>query len=213
MRSNVYLQVLASLASLLAAMAIAPSAMAHEHRSVDLATPMVLSATPALDAGGYRETVLLAVPRTDGGHFGFVLNRPTTTRLSELFPEDEAARRVDAPVHFGGPHLVGAIFAVVHETTGEAPSDVIHVSPRIHIAVDESAVDRVIADGATNARFFVGLVVWQPGELAHELRAGAWSVHAVDSDLVMTPDSATLWDRLASASQSLPLRRGRTRSA
>lgn len=191
------------------------SAYASEHSTdhPDVSAPVVLVATSVLEQGGYRETVLLAVPRPDGGHFGFVLNRPTTTQLGQLFPDDKASQRVQANVHVGGPHLAGAIFALVQGAPLEAGRGAVQVTPQLHIALDVVAVDRVIEQRADEARFFAGAVVWQPGELIHELGAGAWEVRALDSELLMRADAASLWQQLASTGQFAPNRRSRLRTA
>jgi putative AlgH/UPF0301 family transcriptional regulator len=177
-------------------------ALAAPARAADLASPMVLVATPALGASGYRETVLLAVPIGDGSHFGFILNRPTDTPLAALFPEDNASRRVSARVHFGGPLMSDGLFALVRGP-GESAPELVSVTPQLAVALQGDAVDRVIADRPGDARFFVGLVGWRPGELAAELRAGAWDVIAPEADLVLSTDSGGLWKRLAPRARGL----------
>jgi putative transcriptional regulator len=187
---------IARYAALCALQVAAFAALAAPARAADLASPMVLVATPALGASGYRETVLLAVPVGDGSHFGFILNRPTDTPLAELFPDDDASRRVSARVHFGGPLMTDGLFALVRGR-GEPERQLVGVTPQLSVALQGDAVDRVIAEHPGDARFFVGLVGWRPGELAAELRAGAWDVVDPEADLVLSTDSAGLWKRLA----------------
>lgn len=206
--------VVVALAVALVAMSFAPvPAAAAPERASEVASPLILVATPALQASGYRETVLLAVPREDGGHFGFVLNRPTSTPLAQLFPQDEASQRVQANVHVGGPHLDGAIFALVRGAPIGTGPGAIEVTPRLHIALDVVAVDRVIEQRSTEAKFFAGAVVWQPGELAFELGAGAWEVRAIDPEMLMSSDAAGLWQQLASTGAFATSRRGGVRTA
>jgi putative AlgH/UPF0301 family transcriptional regulator len=165
-------------------------------READLASPMVLVATPALGATEYRETVLLALPVRDGSHFGlthfgFILNRPTDLQVAALFSGQEAVRRVGARVHIGGPLMADALFALVRGQ-GKPGQNLFAVTPELSAALRADAVDRVIADRPWDARFFVGLVGWQAGELAAELRAGAWDVIAPKADVVLSTDSAGL---------------------
>src|SRR5258706_15884028 len=80
--------------------------------SIATASPVVLVAS----GGGiesYGETVILALPLEDGGHFGFVLNMPTETTVSDLFPDEDASSKVTARVDIGGPVFTTALFALV----------------------------------------------------------------------------------------------------
>ena len=50
--------------------------------------------------------------------------------------------------------------------------------------MDSDTVDRVIEQNRNDARFYVGLVLWQPGELENELQRGFWYVMDHDAGLV-----------------------------
>ncbi len=172
-------------------------ALAAPARAADLASPMVLVATPALGASGYRETVLLAVPIGDGSHFGFILNRPTDTPLAELFPDDDASRRVSTRVHFGGPLMTdGPVRA------GTRAGQIRPGAGRCDAATLRRAAGRCRRSrhrGPARRR----AVLRRPGRLANagsyaaELRAGAWHVVEPEADLVLGNDSGGLWKRLA----------------
>ena len=82
---------------------------------------ILLVANPGLRDIDYRQTVLLAAPVPAGGHVGVILNRPTRTSLSRLFPEHEPSKKVIEPVYFGGPFSRGALVAVVK--AGSAPGE------------------------------------------------------------------------------------------
>jgi putative AlgH/UPF0301 family transcriptional regulator len=57
-------------------------------------------------------------------------------------------------------------------------------------------VDGVIENEYSNARFFVGVVVWRPGELATEIRNEYWYVQETDVDLVLRKSTHDMWEEL-----------------
>ena len=180
--------------------AVAPASAA------DAPGPVLLIATDRLEGSGYTETVLIAVPLRDGSHIGFILNRPTPVKLGTLFPEHVPSRKVVAPVYFGGPILVESLFAVARR----APEggEVIPLFPGLVLAVDSTAVDRVIETMPNDARYFAGFVAWQSGELDDQIRAGAWEVRPADASAVFRADPGSLWRDLHTGSRG-PGRRAR----
>src|SRR5438477_5014222 len=62
----------------------------------DLTQAVTLVATDVLDGTPFEQTVLIAAPLPNGGHVGFIINRPTDVKLATLFPDDTRSRRADA---------------------------------------------------------------------------------------------------------------------
>jgi putative transcriptional regulator len=164
--------------------------------------PRILVATQS-GSQSFGETVLLAVPLSDGGHYGFVLNEPTEVTLAALMPDDEASQKVTSLVHVGGPQLVSGVFAIVREPTS-APASARRITAELSVALDSEDVDRVIAERSDDARFFVGLMTWKRGELNAQLRAGAWQVLPPEASVVFSPHPDSLWDRLEARSSFRP---------
>ena len=160
-----------------------------------VAFPAVLVATQE-GAREFGESVLLAIPLEDGSHFGFVLNAPTDMPVAALFPDEEATARVKSNVSAGGPVLTQALFAIVRDRTA-ASSGMRRISPELVVAIGSDDVDRVIAQQPADARFFIGMVRWSPGELAREVEAGAWRVRAATPSIVLTEAPGELWTRLS----------------
>jgi putative AlgH/UPF0301 family transcriptional regulator len=159
--------------------------------ATEAAKPVVLIATDRLLGSGYRETVLFAAPLPNGHHVGFILNRPTPAKLGTLFPEHAPSRKVLDAVYFGGPELPESLFAVAQRAPEGGGA--ISLMPGLVLAIDSATVDRVIETMPNDARYFVGLVVWRPGELDEEIRAGAWEVRPADPSAVFHTDPERLW--------------------
>jgi putative AlgH/UPF0301 family transcriptional regulator len=138
--------------------------------AADVSEPTTLVATPSLGGSPLRESVLFAAPLSNGMHIGFIVNRPSDVALAKAFPEHAASRKVVDPLYFGGPMLPETVFAVVRTPPADA-EDVLELMPR----------------------YFAGLIVWAPGELAEEVRAGAWEVSPADTSIVFSAHPEMLW--------------------
>ena len=160
----------------------------------DASQPVLLVAKPELGEF-YRSTVLLAVPARNGYHIGVIVNRPTQTTLARLFPDHAPSKLVRDPVYLGGPDHVNNIFAMVSRS--ESPGG--HSIPLLDglfLAVDVDIVDAIIEKEPNQARFFAGIVTWQPGELESELKRGFWFTLQPDVDLVLRKRPQGLWEDL-----------------
>lgn len=173
-------------------------------RAGEQAETMLLVATPELGAG-YSRTVLIATRVAQGGHVGVILNRPTRTSLAAMFPDHAPSKRVVEPLHFGGPVGIDAVFALVRTDTSPGNGS-LQLAPDLFLATAGTVIDRVIEQHPDRARFYVGLVVWEPGELAAEVASGFWFVRPVDADVVFRTPTADLWEDLVRRSLGLTAR-------
>ena len=163
--------------------------------AADLSQPVILTATDRLQSSGYQETVLVAAPLPQGGHIGFIINRPTRVKMETAFPDHAASRQVAAPIYFGGPVLSNAVFAVTRSAPEGDPS-VLSLMPGLVAVLDAAGVDRIIETNPNDARYFAGLVVWAPDQLDAEIDAGAWNVLPADVNLVFRANATGLWKEL-----------------
>ncbi|MCC6474941.1 MAG: YqgE/AlgH family protein [Burkholderiales bacterium] len=163
---------------------------------------VLLVAAPGLRDAEYRQSVVLAVPVEGDRHVGVIINRPTKRTLASLFPEHAPSKRVEEPVFFGGPMSRGALVAVVRSSKDLGRGS-IELLPQTYLAMTISIVDRVIEDTPNDARYYVGYVVWRPGELRAELDRKVWTVVNASSDLVFRKDMSGLWEELSRLSRMI----------
>ena len=169
-------------------------------RAEDSDKTLLLVAKRALKDPLYSSTILLAKPMPNGTHVGFILNRPTTMKLGEAFPEHEASKRIADPIFLGGPADVNLVFAVVADHDGSR-DDSLLLTPELSLAYSGGTVDRIIESEADRARFFLGLVVWRAGQLDDELKRGLWHVKEPEAKLVLRKETDGLWDELVRESE------------
>lgn len=180
---------------------VAPSATRAQTEGV-YSHAVLLAAHPNMSDPVYAQTVLLAAPGPNGWHFGLIINRPTDRPLSSLFPEHEPSRSVKDVVHFGGPTAMHALIALVKGNSSPG-IDALQISERLYLAIGANTVDHVIESSPNDARFFLGWVVWRPGEMLEEIRAGYWSVHDADTRLVFRSNTEGLWREMYRSRQGI----------
>jgi len=157
--------------------------------------PVILVATPELRDQLYSASVLIVTPIGNGQHIGFIINHPTPVKLSEMFPDHAPSRKVTEPIFLGGPENVEALFALV-QRPGRASTGRIALASNLYLEVEREKVDGVIENEHGKARFFAGVVVWRPGELAAEIQNDYWYVQAADADLVLRKSTTGMWEEL-----------------
>jgi len=170
-------------------------------RAEDSDKTLLLVAKRALKDPLYSSTILLAKPLPDGTHVGFILNRPTNVKLGEIFPEHEPSKKIADPLFLGGPADVNLVFAVVANHDGSRDDSML-LTPELSLAYSGGTVDRVIESESERARFFMGLVVWRPGQLDEELKRGLWHVQEPEAKLVLRKKTDGLWDELVRQSEA-----------
>lgn len=156
---------------------------------------MLLVAHPAFRDADYRQTVLLAAPIPSGGHVGVIVNRPTRSPLSALFPEHGPSKKVLEPVYIGGPFSRGALVAVVRRDSSPGQGS-LQMMKNLFIAFRVNTIDQIIETTPNDARYYVGHVIWRPGQLKDEIDRGVWSVLSADPDVVFRKDMENLWEEL-----------------
>ena len=144
----------------------------------------------------YGSTVIVVRPLGQDRHIGFIVNKPTTVTLGKLFPKHLPSQKVADPVYLGGPMGPEVIFAMVkgRESPGGRS---LQLTPGLYVAFDSAVVDRIIESQPQDARFFAGMVLWQPGELSEEVKRGLWFVLDPQPDLVLQHKTTDgLWEDL-----------------
>jgi putative transcriptional regulator len=147
----------------------------------------------------YGNTILIAKPLGDERHVGFIVNKPTTMTLGKLFPKHLPSQKVVDPVYLGGPTGPEVIFAMVK---GQSPGGrSVQLTPGLYLAFDSTVVDRIIESQPQQARFFAGMVLWQPQELAEEVRRGLWFVLDAQPEILLRKPTDGLWEELVGRSE------------
>jgi putative transcriptional regulator len=163
--------------------------------SADITDTVVLVAKRTLRDRIYGSSVLLARPLGEERHVGFIVNKPTTMTLGKLFPQHLPSQKVVDPVYLGGPTGAEVIFALVKDNKSPGGRS-LQLAPGLFLAYDSAVVDRIIETEPQQARFFAGMVMWQPHELADEVKRGLWFVLPAKPEILLRKPTDTLWEDL-----------------
>lgn len=166
---------------------------------------VLLVAAPGLRDPDYRQTVVIVVPIDNDRHLGVIINRPTRRSLASLFPEHEPSKKVLEPVYFGGPMSRSAVVALVHSDRHPGMGT-ISMLKDLFLAMTVNVVDRVIEQTPNQARYYVGYIVWRPGELRQELDRKLWYVGNPDADIVFRKDTEGMWEEMLRLVRSVTAR-------
>jgi len=160
---------------------------------------MILVAKRQLRDQLYGATILIVKPLGEDRHVGFIINKPTQMTLGKLFPNHGPSQKIADPVYLGGPFNSQVIFALVQRSESPGGRSV-RIAPDLYLAIDSSVVDHIIESEPQHARFFAGMVLWKPGELAEELKRGLWYSLNARSELVLKKADG-LWEELVGRSE------------
>lgn len=176
-------------AALLACAGVLPAQAAEDSDA------LMLVATPDFIDPLYGASVLVAWPIGNGQFLGFILNKPTTVTLADAFPRHKPSVKARSTIFLGGPERSNSLFALVQGEKSPGKG-AIRIASDLHVVVAGETVDSVIERDPEHARFLVGTVVWQRGELEHEIELGAWYVASPETDVLMRKDTKSLWKEL-----------------
>src|SRR4051812_23566775 len=168
--------------------------------STDLTDTVLLVAKRDLHDRVYGNTVLITRPLGEGRHIGFIVNKPTTMTLGKLFPQHLPSQKVADPVFLGGPMGPEVIFAMVkgRESPGGRS---LQLTPGLYVAFDSKVVDHIIEAQPQQARFFAGMVLWQPFELTDEVKRGVWYVLEPQPEILLRKSTDRLWEELVNGAE------------
>lgn len=179
-------------AGLLSATPGAPADAGRER----LTAGVFLYAAPGLEAGHFTESVVLLVQHEKGGSLGLIVNRPTRVPVREALAELGELRELDLALYFGGPVQPEAILALVRPVKPLA--DGVRVLPDVYFSTHLGPVKEAARKPEVESRLrvYAGYAGWAAGQLAAELRAGAWIVGPASAPSVFTSEPSTLWPRV-----------------
>ncbi len=69
------------------------------------------------------------------------------------------------------------------------------LADNIVVSADQSRLTEALSGGGPNEfLFFLGCASWSPGQLARELKEGAWVVSDFDSEILFDTPADKIWD-------------------
>lgn len=165
--------------------------------TTDLA-PGLLVAAPSLRCPFFNHTVVLLVEHDENGALGFVVNRPTETKISSLLAGLKIEELVEASsgeVWLGGPCAPETGWVLFDPSSGGSPEiEAVEVAPRVAVSASRAFLERLArGEGPRSYAVLLGYAGWGPGQLDQEIREGSWIWTDVDADLVFERAHPERW--------------------
>ncbi len=149
-----------------------------------------LVSSPHMDDPNFRRTVVFIMKHDDDEAFGFIINRPTKLKLSELLGgEDEIPKDRDLVIHHGGP-VTGPLMAL-HDAL-ELSEDFRY---GLAVSIQRDTIVELLSRNNNHVRIFFGYAGWGPGQLDQELEFGGWMVVDASTERIFS-ESDTLWESI-----------------
>jgi putative transcriptional regulator len=152
----------------------------------------LLISEPFLPDPNFERTIVLLCEHSDEGSFGFILNKPTESKVGEVMEDLE---KFEEPIYIGGPVQQDTLH-YVHQL--EDLEDSIEIAPGIYWGGSFEQI-RLLSEtrqlSETDIKFFLGYSGWDKGQLEEELKADSWIVSdMVSTQFLFETPPAQLWN-------------------
>ena len=148
----------------------------------------------------FFHTVVLLIRHDENGAFGVVLNRPSSTRLKDVWSKiSQTPCATNELLYVGGP-VQGPLLAL-HCNSELSQVEAI---PGVYVSTDSTELELLVADANQRAKFFVGYSGWGAGQLEGEIDQGSWRTIEAKPELVFQGDDG-LWGRVTRRINDLAL--------
>lgn len=184
---------------LLLPLAASVSPVSKEHASQQAVVPekgIFLVATPGMQDPRFRRSVVLLLEHGEEGTLGLIVNKATEISLSQVLPDLDDSGEESGLLFFGGPvGLDGILFLTRNEQPPERAEPVME---DVYYSGDRMLLEELLGQnkGSGELRVFLGNSGWSPGQLAAEIREGAWKLVPGDSQMLFEADLDDIWPDL-----------------
>ncbi len=133
----------------------------------------LLISEPFLPDPNFERTVVLLCEHNDEGSFGFVLNKPSILKVSEVMEE---LTEMENLVYVGGPVQQDTLHFIHRNASLENAVEIVEkiywggAFENLLILLESKQIN------STDIRFFLGYSGWGPGQLDAELDQDSWIV-------------------------------------
>lgn len=165
----------------------------------DIHVGSFLVATQNLTGSSFQETVILITQYTKQGTAGIAINRPTTVKLKEAFPDDKHFASDKNDLFLGGPIRPDTIFVLLKSHRKQ--KDMTHIADDIYFSPGISAMIHGMEHSVKGdaARAYAGYTGWAAGQLEKEVHDGDWIVIQANTDIIFTEENDSIWKTLHKA--------------
>ncbi len=153
----------------------------------------LLLSEPYLADPNFERTTILLTEHNNEGSVGFILNKPSDSRVSEVLND---LKEFDARIFIGGPVQQDTLH-FIHRVP--ALDDSIEIVTGLFWGGNFDQLISLIETkqiGGTDIKFFLGYSGWSAGQLDEELKIDSWIVSdKVSEELVFETEPDNMWKK------------------
>ena len=146
---------------------------------------IVLLASPSLNDSIFSHSCILIYKESDQAHEGFILNKPTNKKVSDLISNTSGKPVGNLPIHIGGPVEQGSL----NFFTLNIQNNVLHY--KTFVSIDEA--NYFSEDPDTLVTPCVGHSSWHKGQLKNECEHYTWFYDLPNEKFLNQYDQKKLW--------------------
>ena len=151
----------------------------------------LLISEPFLPDPNFERTVVLLCEHNEEGSFGFVLNKPSILKVSEIM---EDLTELDNIVYVGGPVQQDTLHFIHRNALLEGASEIVEQIYWGGAFENLMLLCETLQITGKDIRFFLGYSGWGPGQLDAELAQDSWIVcDYVTDQLLFDTGSDIMW--------------------
>jgi putative transcriptional regulator len=151
----------------------------------------LLLSEPYLADPNFERTTVLLTEHNDTGSVGFILNKPSDSRVGEIMGD---LKGIDSRIFIGGPVEQDTLH-YIHRI--ESLEDAIEIQAGLFWGGNFDQLVSMVDTHqvlTTDVKFFLGYSGWSPGQLDEELKIESWIVSDVASEqLIFETDPEQMW--------------------
>jgi putative transcriptional regulator len=153
----------------------------------------LLISEPYLPDPNFERTIILLCENNEEGSFGFVLNKPSVAKVSDVMDE---IRGFDGPAMVGGPVQQDTLH-YIHRC--KELEDAVQIKDNIYWGGNFERLLFLLDTKqlpATDIRFFLGYSGWSGGQLEEELEQDSWIVSDLSTEeIVFDTPPELMWKK------------------
>lgn len=153
----------------------------------------ILVSEPYLNDPNFERTIILLCEHNEEGSFGFVLNKPSIAKVSDVMDNEV---NLESTVFVGGP-VQQDMLHFVHRCADL--QDAVEIGEGIYWGGNFESLRLMLQTNQINPadlKFFLGYSGWSEGQLEEELKADSWIVsNQLNDELVFETDAEVMWQK------------------
>ena len=144
----------------------------------------------------FKQAVILVTPHHRGEVVGVVVNKPSETAVSTLFPQSELKDEHSRQLYFGGPLSKQSLLFLI--SSKKQPEASLRIFDDVFLSADSNVLQQVLRHPRPFAglRVFSGYAGWKPGQLEAEVKKGYWLLREADTEILFNTEPGLIWRTL-----------------